>query len=313
MSGGVRERLRRWLGITGDAAPQPRCADSVDQAPANPTPVSTSDSAAASVPTPADLAGLEKQIARMGREQYKLNMAVEAQQQQIQAALQLWREQGERREQELAGLRASRPVELANAQQEARLRLAQQLLPVLDGLDEALAAADRLQARLPSAEEKPQAQPQTSERPAPWAVDLAVPIAWLAARLGRHEPAAPVAQPAGNAEWLADYRAAYSGWLRGLQLVRERLLDTLSGEGVRPIQSIGQPFDPRWHVALDTAAPGPGTPPGTVVAETRRGYIAGERVLRYAEVIVAREPQPASEQEPEHAPDAQPATPVENH
>jgi hypothetical protein len=84
------------------------------------------------------------------------------------------------------------------------------------------------------------------------------------------------------------WQEACRAWLRGLELVRERLLDILVAEGVKPISARGTGFDPQQHVALGTVAATPEIPAGTVVAELRRGYRLGERVLRYAEVTVAR-------------------------
>jgi hypothetical protein len=55
---------------------------------------------------PLDLAGLEKQVAKLGREQFKLNALLEKQQAQIQVALDQLREQDARREQERVELTA---------------------------------------------------------------------------------------------------------------------------------------------------------------------------------------------------------------
>lgn len=90
-------------------------------------------------------------------------------------------------------------------------------------------------------------------------------------------------------------RAMLSGWLDGLRLVRERMLATLEAGGVTPIPTVGHPFDPYLHVATGTSAQGDG-PPGTIVAEERRGYRCPAGVLRYAEVIVYR-PGPQKENE----------------
>ena len=59
--------------------------------------------------------------------------------------------------------------------------------------------------------------------------------------------------------------------------------------GVRPIEAEGRPFDPHRHVVVETAPAAAGVPPDTVVREIRRGYLRGEEVLRYAEVVVARQ------------------------
>lgn len=88
----------------------------------------------------------------------------------------------------------------------------------------------------------------------------------------------------------ADHRSerdVLAAWLDGLRFVRERLLAVLEAGGVTPIPTVGQPFDPYLHVAIDTTPEGEGTP-GTIVAEERRGYRSPAGVLRFAEVIVYR-------------------------
>ena len=68
---------------------------------------------------------------------------------------------------------------------------------------------------------------------------------------------------------------------------------------MRPISAIGQPFDPQQHVAIGVAPANEDYPAGTVVEELRRGYLAGERVLRHAEVLVAASEEQRLEDEKE--------------
>lgn len=79
----------------------------------------------------------------------------------------------------------------------------------------------------------------------------------------------------------------------GVRLIEQKLLGLLERNGVRPIAAAGQPFDPNIHEAI-------GELPGAynqVVAETRRGWMIGERVLRASQVLVgAGEPDESSEQ-----------------
>jgi molecular chaperone GrpE (heat shock protein) len=86
-------------------------------------------------------------------------------------------------------------------------------------------------------------------------------------------------------------RAMLSGWLDGLNLVRERLLLILETSSVTPIPSVGQLFDPYLHVAVGTSAQlpaGMNAAPNLIIAEERRGYRAPAGVIRFAEVIVYR-------------------------
>jgi molecular chaperone GrpE len=78
-------------------------------------------------------------------------------------------------------------------------------------------------------------------------------------------------------------------WLAGLTLVRERLLQALAAEGIYPIPARGEPFDPHHHIAIEVIPATDEQATGTIVDEYRRGYQVGERILRAAEVVVAKE------------------------
>jgi molecular chaperone GrpE len=75
----------------------------------------------------------------------------------------------------------------------------------------------------------------------------------------------------------------------GMRLVEQKLLTTLKKHGVTPIESLGQPFDPTVHEAVE-AEPGGGD---TVVAVYAPGYRLGEGVLRPAMVKVGQAPENA--------------------
>jgi molecular chaperone GrpE len=84
-------------------------------------------------------------------------------------------------------------------------------------------------------------------------------------------------------------RAQFASWLKGIYLVRERLLAVLKAEGITPIPTVGHAFDPYLHIAVATTAEVKnGVAPGTIVAEERRGYRMEEDVLRFADVVVYR-------------------------
>jgi molecular chaperone GrpE len=73
----------------------------------------------------------------------------------------------------------------------------------------------------------------------------------------------------------------------GVELIRRNLLETLRRRGVEAFEVVGQDFDPMWHegVAHDSAD---GRRDGEVTAEVRRGYRLGQRLLRPAQVKVAK-------------------------
>lgn len=74
----------------------------------------------------------------------------------------------------------------------------------------------------------------------------------------------------------------------GLEMIKKHFLEILFSEGVSPIKSVGEPFDPYFHEAVlreeDSACP-----PGTIVEELQKGYIMQERVLRASKVKVSAE------------------------
>jgi molecular chaperone GrpE len=74
-----------------------------------------------------------------------------------------------------------------------------------------------------------------------------------------------------------------------LQLVYERAATLLATEEIQAIDALHKPFDPRLHVAVGTAERAD-LEPNRVVQVMRKGYRQRERVLRYAEVIVSRQP-----------------------
>jgi molecular chaperone GrpE len=75
---------------------------------------------------------------------------------------------------------------------------------------------------------------------------------------------------------------------QGVDLTYQKIIQLLNQEGVEPIQSVGQPFDPTWHEAVDTVPhQQAGVEPDTIVKVTQKGYRLGDRLLRPARVIVA--------------------------
>lgn len=73
----------------------------------------------------------------------------------------------------------------------------------------------------------------------------------------------------------------------GLDLVDRQLVDVLSRHGIEPIDPLGEPFDPNCHEAM-LMADDPSRPAQTVSQVLRTGYRLHARVVRPAQVIVAR-------------------------
>ena len=253
------------------------------------------------------LAELAASVTKLGRTQFKSNALGESKEAQIERSLKTLQEMLAAREerQEQAGRQHQERFD--EERRAARGELAADLLPALDGVELALESGEALvrqqqqaiaawqasRARLDSQEETP---------PAP-------PGLWEKLRANWTRPAAPAPPDAGGppnpSEALTGMPDAVAAWLQGLALVRDRFLGLLSAEGLAEIQALDAPFDPRLHVAVKTETRDD-VPPNTVVGVLRKGYRQHQRVLRYAEVVVAQaetapEPIPADSEEARHA------------
>ena len=74
---------------------------------------------------------------------------------------------------------------------------------------------------------------------------------------------------------------------RGLSMVQRQFVEALGREGIARIPTVGQPFDPSMHEAIQQVETDD-HPPGTVLAEVQPGYTQGDRLLRAAMVVVAK-------------------------
>ncbi len=74
---------------------------------------------------------------------------------------------------------------------------------------------------------------------------------------------------------------------QGITLIHRQLIDQLRKRNVEPLEVVGLMFDPEWHEAV-ADEPADGRPDGQIVAELRRGYRIGNRLLRPAMVKVAK-------------------------
>lgn len=94
----------------------------------------------------------------------------------------------------------------------------------------------------------------------------------------------------------------------GMALIEQKLIGVLERNSVHPIAAVGVPFDPNFHESMGEL-PGP---KDEVVAELRRGWLIGERVLRASMVMVgAGQPDELGQQNAEQR-DAERAAPDES-
>jgi molecular chaperone GrpE len=72
----------------------------------------------------------------------------------------------------------------------------------------------------------------------------------------------------------------------GMSLIYRQLVEMLARRGVKPIEALGQPFDPKFHEAVAQVPVEGQESDGLIGLEMQKGYLFGERVLRASKVGV---------------------------
>ncbi len=96
------------------------------------------------------------------------------------------------------------------------------------------------------------------------------------------------------------HAGAVDGLLTGVRMTLVQFHDVLERHEVKRIAALGEPFDPRYHEAVEVQPVADGGAADTVTGEIQPGYLFGDAVLRPARVRVAQE-RPSPE-EPADAP-----------
>jgi molecular chaperone GrpE len=73
--------------------------------------------------------------------------------------------------------------------------------------------------------------------------------------------------------------------LQGVEMTLQQLNRLLRAHGIEPEESVGQPFDPRYHEAIASHYD-PSQPDHVVLETFQRGYRYGNESLRPAKVVV---------------------------
>jgi molecular chaperone GrpE len=73
----------------------------------------------------------------------------------------------------------------------------------------------------------------------------------------------------------------------GLAMVQRQFVESLGREGIARVPTVGHPFDPGVHEAIQQVETADHAP-GTVLAEVQPGYMQGDRLMRAAMVVVAK-------------------------
>ena len=195
-----------------------------------------------------------QEIRRLGREMFKTNRATERNQELFTEALAEIRQLSAT----VAQIPAQNAETLQETKFEAKAALCRELLRLADTLAASLAAADELLPQLQSKAEQP-----------------ARGLAFRFAATRELQTA------------LAESVNALRQWHAGQRLLAERVQAILQNAGVRAIEAVGRPFDPAQHRAVSVTERRD-VAPNTIVGEELKGYTLEGRILRYAEVIVAK-------------------------
>lgn len=73
---------------------------------------------------------------------------------------------------------------------------------------------------------------------------------------------------------------------KGVELIYSKLRKVLDTHGVKPMETVGKPFDHNYHDAL-LQVESLEYPHHTVIKEVEKGYMLHDKVLRHAKVIVS--------------------------
>lgn len=72
----------------------------------------------------------------------------------------------------------------------------------------------------------------------------------------------------------------------GIQLILNKFMDTLKSKGVRPIEAMGKELDVDYHDAIAKVPAAEEALKGKIIDVVQRGYMMGDKVLRFAKVVV---------------------------
>lgn len=220
---------------------------------------------------------LSQTVKKLSRTQFKSNALSESKEKQVSDTLSMLRELFTKREELKKAQQVEEQQHVSELQAKARGELAADFLPVLDGIEMAL------EHRIPHPEEEHPHAGKTITSPGFFQRFF---------RVSAHTTESSVQEETQRLN--QETHKTIAGWLRGLEIVRERFLSLLAREGIEPIPDLNEQFDPHLHVAVETEER-TDVPENTIVSVIRKGYILKDRVLRYSEVIVARPPQEKTE------------------
>jgi molecular chaperone GrpE len=88
-----------------------------------------------------------------------------------------------------------------------------------------------------------------------------------------------------HSEATEDYKSIHDG----VKLILNEFLKVLEKAGVKPVEAVGQKFDPNFHEAMFQEEH-EDIEPDTVISEFQRGYMLNDRLVRPSRVGVSKKP-----------------------
>ncbi|MDR2570847.1 MAG: nucleotide exchange factor GrpE [Oscillospiraceae bacterium] len=89
-----------------------------------------------------------------------------------------------------------------------------------------------------------------------------------------------------NLERALKMECSDEAYYKGIEMIMTQLTETLNEMNVREIPAVGEPFDPNLHNAVMTIKD-PTLGDNIVAEEYQKGFILGDRVIRFSTVVVA--------------------------
>jgi molecular chaperone GrpE len=73
---------------------------------------------------------------------------------------------------------------------------------------------------------------------------------------------------------------------QGVDLIHQKLYRVLESKGLKPMNATGEVFNPELHEAITQAPVQDESMKGKVIDEVEKGYYLGEKVVRFAKVVI---------------------------
>ncbi|NCA21338.1 MAG: nucleotide exchange factor GrpE, partial [Crocinitomicaceae bacterium] len=78
------------------------------------------------------------------------------------------------------------------------------------------------------------------------------------------------------------------GVKEGFNLIFNKFKNTIESKGVKQMEAKGQVFDSEFHEAIANVPVTDEKQKGKVIDDVEKGYLLGEKVIRYAKVVVGQ-------------------------